>query len=317
MEYIRLRNSELRVSRLCMGGCPMGGHGWGKVSEGDLVEAVHGALDHGVNFFDTADTYGLGKSEEILGSALKGRRQNAIIATKFGVRVENATTRYDNSPEWIDKAVCSSLQRLNTDYIDLYQIHYRDGKTPLDDVVFKLEELKEKGFIRYYGLCNIYQKDMPEIRPYIGRFVSFQDEFSLACRKHEEDLMEISETLKLTPLTWGSLGQGILTGKYDASSTFGTDDRRSRMVYANFHGDKLRKNLEIVEVLKQISSYTGRSVASIAIRFILDYIDNSVVLVGVKNLNQLLSNVESMGWELTGHQLSRLLDVSRDEVLTG
>jgi myo-inositol catabolism protein IolS len=156
----------------------MGGHGWGKVSEGDLVEAVHGALDHGVNFFDTADTYGLGKSEEILGSALKGRRQNAIIATKFGVRVENATTRYDNSPEWIDKAVCSSLQRLNTDYIDLYQIHYRDGKTPLDDVVFKLEELKEKGFIRYYGLCNIYQKDMPEIRPYIGRFVSFQDESS-------------------------------------------------------------------------------------------------------------------------------------------
>lgn len=311
MEYIRLRNSDLTVSRLCMGGCPMGGHGWGQVSEEHLLEAIRGALDHGVNFFDTADTYGLGQSEEMLGLALQGKRQQAIIATKFGVRIENGQTFYDNSPDWIEKAVGGSLRRLDTDYIDLYQIHYRDGRTDIDDVVDALEKLKKKGTIRHYGLSNIYMNDVEEITPYTGSFVSFQDEYSLACRKNEEDICVLSEQLQLTPLTWGSLGQGILTGKYDGSSTFGSDDRRSRDDYINFHGEKLRKNLRVVELLRQISVKNGRPVPAIAIRFILDYIGGSVVLVGIKNLEQLLSNIEAMGWELSDDDMNRLNEISK------
>lgn len=313
MEYITLKNSDLHVSRLCMGGCPMGGHGWGDVSENNLIEAVHLAVDEGVNFFDNADTYGLGKSEETLGKALKGKRDRVIIATKFGVRVEGGKTTYDNSPEWIEKALFASLTRLNTDYIDLYQVHYRDGITPITSVIEKLSVMKEKGYIRYFGLSNIHSDDIAELKEHIGSFISFQDEYSLACRKNETDIMRISEELELTPLTWGSLGQGILTGKYDANSTFGQDDRRSRDIYVNFHGEKLKKNLEIVDCMRKISAENGRSISSIAIRFILEYIADSVVLVGIKNSQQLLSNIECMGWQLTESQLEKLLAVSKDD----
>lgn len=290
----------------------MGGYGWGKVSEDDIIEAVHLAIDKGINFFDNADTYGLGKSEETLGKALKGKREKAIIATKFGVRHENGKTFYDNSPEWINKAVEFSLKRLGTDYIDIYQIHYRDFKTYIDDVVNTLEKLQKKGYIRYFGISNIYQKDIVELEPFHKNFVSFQDEYSLACRKNEQDIFEISKELQLTPLTWGSLGQGVLTGKYNIHSTFGADDRRSKEIYVNFHGEKLKKNLEIVNCMQKISEENGKSIPSIAIRFILDYIDNSIVLTGIKNSNQLLSNMEAMGWKLTKQQIEKLLEVSKD-----
>ena len=150
-----------------------------------------------------------------------------IIASKFGVRIENGKTFYDNSPEWIEMALEESLKRLGTDYLDVYQIHYRDGKTPLSEVVETLDRLKQKGYIRSYGLSNIHKEDVKEIKPLIGKFVSFQDEYSLACRKNEDDMFEIAEKLEMTPLTWGSLGQGILTGKYTKENVdFGTNDRR-------------------------------------------------------------------------------------------
>ncbi len=310
MEYITLKNSNLQVSRLCMGGCPMGGYGWGKVVENDLIDAVHSALENGVTMFDTADTYGLGKSEETLSKALGGSRKDVVVATKFGVRVENGKTFYDNSPEWIKEAVDKSLKRLDTDYIDIYQVHYRDGVTPISSVVECLERLKQAGKIRYYGLSNIDENDVEELRAFAGSFVSFQNEYSLACRKNEENMFKLSKELNLTPLTWGSLGQGILTGKYDKSSAFGTDDRRSRDIYVNFHGDKLIKNLEIVEVLKIIAAEVEKSVSSVAIRFILDYIPDSVVLAGIKNPKQLIGNCEAFEWKLTESQIQKLLEVS-------
>lgn len=290
----------------------MGGYGWGSnVEENELIDAVRCALDRGVNFFDTADTYGLGQSEITLGKALKGRRQDAVIATKFGVHAKKGEpTYYDNSPEWIRHSLEGSLKRLGTDYIDLYQIHYRDEKTPLDEVVSTLEELKNKGYIRYYGLSNIHKQDIAQIKKHIGKFVSFQDEYSLACRKNEEDIKNLSQELSLTPMTWGSLGQGILTGKYDKNVKFGDDDRRSRDIYVNFHGDKLLHNLEIVEEMKRISRENGKSVAAIAIRFILDYFDESVVLAGVKRTSQLISNLEAMDWSLDREQLELLDRVS-------
>lgn len=311
MEKIILKNSDLAVSRLCFGGCPMGGYGWGKVSEEELIHAVQCAVEEGINFFDNADTYGLGKSEETLSKALGNKRDSVVIGTKFGVRVENGKTFYDNSPEWIEKALIGSLKRLNTDYIDLYQVHYRDGKTPISVVVETLEKLRQKGYIRYYGLSNIHHEDLEELQGQVGRFVSFQDEYSLACRKNENDMIELSEKLKLTPITWGSLGQGILSGKYDKNSTFGADDRRSREIYVNFHGDKLLKNLEIVEVLKEISQEVNKPVPAVAIRWILDYLTESAVIVGIKNQQQLYGNMEALGWKLSEEHMKRLTEVSR------
>lgn len=310
MEYITLKHSDLKVSRLCMGGCPMGGYGWGEVDEQLLIDAVHTALDLGVTFFDTADTYGLGQSEKTLSKAIGANRNKVVIASKFGVRVENGRTFYDNSPEYIEKAVSASLERLHTDHIDLYQIHYRDGVTPLSVVAEKLEELKQRGMIRAYGLSNIFKSDIEEIKALSDRFVSFQDEYSLACRKHEADILEISAQLGLTPMTWGSLGQGILTGKYDRTCTFAQNDRRSRDIYVNFHGEKLEQNLRIVDELRLIAVETGRDIPSVAIRFILDYLPDSVVLAGAKKPSQVSSNAGALDWHLTREQIDRLLEVS-------
>lgn len=310
MEYITLKNTSLQVSRLCMGGCPMGGYGWGNVEETELIDGVHAALDAGVNFFDTADTYGLGQSELTLARGLGSHRNQVVIQSKFGVRVDSTGTVYDNSPEYIRTALEGSLRRLNTDYIDVYVIHYRDGKTPIADVVGTLEELKAAGKIRYFGLSNIHGQGMEELRPYAGRFVCCQDELSLACRKNQADLCTVESELGVTPMTWGSLGQGILTGKYDKNTTFGRDDRRSREIYVNFHGEKLLKNLEIVEVLKKIAASHGKSVAACAIRWILDTLPQSVVIAGVKRPAQLAGNAEAMDWHLTPEEKQLLDDIS-------
>lgn len=312
MEYVTLKNSDLKVSRICMGGCPMGGYGWGNVQENELVDAVHAALDRGITFFDTADTYGLGQSEITLGKALGIHRKNVVVASKFGVRVGNGKTVYDNSPEWIREALHGSLERLGTDYIDLYQIHYRDDHTPISAVVETLENLQKQGYIRCFGLSNIHQKDLRELQPYVGKFVSFQDEYSLACRKNESDMLMLADQLQLTPLTWGSLGQGILTGKYDKNTVFDSNDRRSRDIYVNFHGQKLLKNLEIVEVLKKIAKRHEKSVASVAIRFILDYLPDSVVLCGAKRPSQIIGNAEAADWSLSRDEIEMLEKISAE-----
>lgn len=310
MEYLTLAHSDLKVSRLCMGGCPLGEYGWGAVDHNALVRTVEAAVDNGITMFDTADVYGLGSSEKTLGQALGQKRNQVVIATKFGVRIENGITYYDNSCEWIRKAVEGSLKRLNTDYIDLYQIHYRDGKTPLSEVVESLQVLRKEGKIRYFGLSNITVEDITEIIPLQEQFVSFQDEYSLATRTNETIIQGVQEILSLTPMTWGSLGQGILSGKYSKDVCFQKDDRRSRDIYTNFHGDKLLHNLAIVEKLREIAQLNKHSIASIAIRFILDYIRGSIVLVGIKNERQLSTNLEAMEYNLNQKQINDLLKVS-------
>lgn len=312
MEYITLKHTNLRVSRFCMGGCPMGGYGWGNVQEEELIAAVHAALDAGVTFFDTADTYGLGQSEKTLAKGLGSHRQEVVIESKFGVRVGGGQTIYDNSPAYIRQALEASLQRLCTDYIDVYLIHYRDGKTPIGDVVATLEALKAEGKIRYYGLSNIHGDGLQELLPYRGSFACCQDEFSLACRRNEADLRTVQRELDVTPMTWGSLGQGILTGKYTRENVcFGADDRRSREIYVNFHGEKLEQNLRIVDVLRTIAAAHGKSVPACAIRYILDAIPDSVVLAGVKRPAQLASNLEAMDWHLSAAEQRELDEVSR------
>jgi len=291
----------------------MGGHGWGDVSRDNFGTAIRTALDSGVNFFDTADTYGLGEGERILGEALGGRRDNAVIASKFGVRVEGGRTFYDNSPAWIRTALEASLRRLGTEYVDIYQVHYRDRVTPIDDVVATLQDLQQQGKIREIGLSNVGLADEEELRTHGGAFATVQDEFSLANRSHEDDLGALRSEFGLASMTWGSLGQGILSGKYDATSTFGPDDRRSRPIYVNFHGDKLLHNLRIVDVLRDVARQTGHSVPAVAIRWILDQLPGSVAIVGIKNVQQLNSNLEAVGWHLDAASMAALEVVSRHE----
>ena len=309
MEYVTLKNSNLKVSRFQMGGCPMGGFGWGETNEQDFLNAINIAIENGVNFFDTADTDSLGQSEITLAKGIKGKRDKVVIQSKFGVRRIDGKTLYDNSPKYMRSALEESLKRLNTDYIDVYVIHYRDN-TPIEQVVDGLKALQKEGKIRYFGLSNIKKDGLQELLPYKNLFVNCQDEYSLACRKHEEDLLKVVEKLNVTPLTWGSLGQGILTGKYDINTVFDSNDRRSREIYVNFHGEKLKKNLEIVEKLKIIAASHGKTVPATAIRFILDNIKDSVVIAGVKNEKQMLSNLDALDWHLTKEEIEILNEVS-------
>jgi aryl-alcohol dehydrogenase-like predicted oxidoreductase len=293
-----------------MGGCPLGGYGWGDVNHSDLIRSIESAINHGVTMFDTADIYGLGSSEETLGKAVANHRHEIVIATKFGVRIQNGITLYDNSSKWIRKAVEGSLKRLDTDYIDVYQVHYRDGKTSMSEIVESLSQLKDEGKIRYFGLSNTSIDELDELKSFNEKFVSFQHEYSLANRKNEALILELQKQTNITPLTWGSLGQGILSGKYTQDSIFSQNDRRSRSIYANFHGDKLLHNLRIVDLLREISEYTLHSIPSIAIRFILDFLKESIVIVGIKNEKQLMSNIESMSFRLSDEEIKKLLLIS-------
>lgn len=313
MEYIKIRNTDLTVSRIAVGGDPMGLHAWGDTNEKEMVEAVQEAVEQGITYFDTADIYGLGTAEKILAKGLGGNRHKVVIADKFGVRrtEDNTKTYFDNSPAWIRKAVEGSLTRLNTDYIDIYQIHNLDGVTPIEDVIEQLLRLRDEGKIRYIGLSNITAENLKELLPYKDVFCTFQDQFSLACRDYENDIFKISRELDVNPLTWGSLGQGILSGKYGRDTVMDPSDKRSRPTFPNFHGEKLQRNLDIVDEMRRIGPQYGKQPASIAIRFILDYLSDSVVLIGVKRKSQVLSNCEACGWKLSKEHLELLDRISR------
>ena len=312
MEYIKLRNSDLTVSRVCMGGCPMGGYNWGDTREEDFIDAIHTALDLGVNFFDTADTYGLGQSEKTLAKGLGANRRNVVIQTKFGVKAqEGQSTVIDNTPVYLQKALEDSLRRLHTDYIDIYVVHYWDQQTHPEEIIAELERQRDAGKIRYFGLSNA-ERDMLELcRSARGKFVTSQHEFSLCCRKWEADIWQTMHKLDATPLTWGSLGQGMLSGKYDEHSIFGENDRRRNDMYTNFHGEKLIHNLQIVKVLREIAADHGKSCSAAAVRFILDFLPMSVPIVGIKTSAQMRDIASSQDWNLTLEEIARLNRISQ------
>ncbi|MCI5955644.1 MAG: aldo/keto reductase [Clostridiales bacterium] len=310
MQSIRLKGIALPVSRLCVGGCPAGEYGWGKVDHAQIEGAIRRAYELGLNFFDTADTYGLGRSEQNMGEVLRPVRERVVIATKFGVRVEGGKTFYDNSPAYIDRALGESLKRLHTDYIDLYQVHYLDGHTPVEELMEALIRHKRSGKILAIGLSNITPGQAAAFAPYAQEIATFQNHYSLAHRGDEAAVLQTAQALSAAPFTWGSLGQGILTGKYGADVHFDKDDRRSRAVYDNFYGDKLQKNLRIVEAMRPIAEAHGVPVAAVAVRWILDHLPGSAVITGMKSPAQAASNAIALSFALTQAELAALDEVS-------
>ncbi len=311
MESIQLKGISLPVSRLCAGGCPAGEYGWGNVDHRQIEGAIRRAFELGIHFFDTADTYGLGRSEQNMGEVLHDVRDRVVIATKFGVRVENGKTFYDNSPAYIDQALARSLRNLRTDYVDLYQIHYLDGVTPVDVLMEALLRHKRAGRIRAIGLSNVTPAQAAAFAPYAAEIASFQNHYSLAHRDSEAGMLAIAQALDAASLTWGSLGQGILTGKYGPDVHFESNDRRSRSVYDNFYGEKLQKNLRIVDAMRPIANSHGVPVAAVAVRFILDHLPNSVVIAGMKSPAQAESNALALTFRLTREEAEVLEAVSR------
>ncbi len=307
MESVLLGESGLRVSRLGFGCCPLGQHGWGAVDRAALIAAVRRAADGGVTLFDTADVYGLGASEENLAKALGPRRKDVVIATKFGVRVEGGRTFYDNAPAHMERALLGSLRRLKTDYVDLYQVHYLDGVTPPEDVVEALERWRTRGAIRAYGVCNVRAADLPRLSSCGGRFASVQNACSLVRLGGEADLRAACAALHAAPMTWGSLGQGVLTGAYGADAAFPPDDRRSRASYPHFHGEGLARSQRIVAAMRPIAAAHGVPLSAAALRFLLDRLSGSVVLAGAKRPEQAADNLRADGWNLSAQEIAALI----------
>jgi myo-inositol catabolism protein IolS len=305
MEKVELGDTGQYISRLAMGGSPISGHGWGKVDEAESIAAINRAVDLGVNCFDTADVYGLGYSERLLAAALGRKRHGVVIATKFGVRWgDNRKPWRDISPAYLRKALDDSLDRLQLDCIPLYYVHWPDGKTRIADTMAELVRCREEGKIRWIGLSNFTPQEVFEAAS-VTPLQSLQVQFSLLDRFKGAELVPVARQLKATLVTWGSLAEGLLTGKYDAHSTFDSEDRRSR--YVNFQGEVFAKNLRCVENVRCMAKTLGKTPAQLALRWLLDTPGVGCALFGAKRPSQIEENVLASDWRLSGTDYETLV----------
>lgn len=311
---IRLGCSAQPLTRLAFGCEQLGGYEWGDIDPREITSAIEVAVDAGVNLFDTADCYGRGESERRLGAALAPYRERVILATKFGVRFsDSGSIWYDSSPQWARQALEDSLRRLGSDRIDLLQMHYWDGVTALPALFDALEQLRAQGKIRWYGITNHIPRALtPDHYP---GFVSASLEYSLAERAHERAALELAAA-GLTFIAYGSLGQGILSGKYREGTQFPAGDRRARVRYRNFHGERFARNQRIVQVLRQQAATLGVSPSQLAIAWVLATIPASVALVGFKREQQLSEALGALQLKLPAAALAALDAVSAEAEIT-
>jgi aryl-alcohol dehydrogenase-like predicted oxidoreductase len=301
MGYSRLTGLDVDLSCLGLGGWQLGGHGWGKVSEREMIKTVHRAIDVGITLFDTAPIYGLGRSEEMLGKSLGAKRKNTIIATKVGLVWENSKTFEkfaDSSPTAIAREVDVSLKRLKTDYIDLYQIHWPDPKTPIEDTLLAMDKLRQLGKIRCIGCCNFPLVLLKESIKYC-EIKTVQIPYSLIDRKVENDLLPFCSKNDIAVLAYSPIGRGLLTGKYDKNTKFERDDHRSRGTDEYFKGNAFLENLEIVERVRLVAGRLNRTPAQVALRWVLENPFVTTVLFGAKDAAQVEENVIASDYTLS------------------
>ncbi len=297
-ELIKLGRTDLHVSRICFGCWQMGGTYWGEPDEHNLTAAVRRAIDVGVNFFDTADAYGDGLAEEILGRALKGvSRDKFVLATKvyhhwLGERGSKRVG--DLSYEYIIWECEQSLRRLGLDYIDLYQAHSYDYLTPLDETARAFEKLKKDGKIRYYG-CSNFTVEQLRYACSVGSFDTIQPRYNLMDRRIEADILPFCLSNNIGVLVYSSLQYGLLTGKFKGSETF--NDLRSKN--PEFQGQRFKENVDKVNQLIPIAKRTGKTVTQISLRALLEHPAVHCTIVGIKNSQQIEEAAGAMGWNLT------------------
>jgi len=296
MEYKRLGSTNLEISRIGFGCWAIGGHGYGSVDDRESIKAIQKALDMGVNFFDTADVYGLGHSEEILSKALGSQRDKVIIATKFGVAWnKNGKTFKDCSAKRVVEALDGSLRRLKIDCIPLYQIHWHDGKTSIEDVMGTLLRCRDAGKILHIGCCN-FSKDLIIRASNINRVESYQCLYNLAKRQNENVVKYSSEELNMSVFAYGVVGRGVFSAKYNKDSQFVEND--TRINDPDFQGVRYNKNILIAEKLGEIGQKYGKLPVQVAIRWVLENPNITSAITGLKNKKQVSENVGSVGWSL-------------------
>lgn len=320
MEYRQLGHSGLKVPVLSLGTGTFGGKGdffkaWGETGVDQARELIDICLDHGVNLFDTADIYSYGLSEEFLGAAIHGKRDQVLLATKATFRFNDLTNSIGSSRFHLIRSCEESLKRLRVDHIDLYQMHGFDTLTPLEETLKTLDQLVTSGKVRYIGCSNFsgwqLMKALSVSERYgWERYIVYQGYYSLIGREYEWELMPLGVDQNIGLLVWSPLGWGRLTGKIGRNKQTPTQSRLHKTApYAPpVEEDFLYR---VIDVLEEISAETGKTVPQIAINWLLQRPTVVSVIIGARNSEQLRDNLGAVGWALTGEQMERLDAVSK------
>ncbi|MEV7089718.1 aldo/keto reductase [Streptomyces sp. NPDC093085] len=315
MEYRRLGASGLKVPALSFGAGTFGGRGplfgaWGTTDVREARRLVDICLDAGVTMFDTADVYSDGASEEVLGQAVKGRRDQVIISTKTGLPTGEGPGDAGTSRSRLIAACESALRRLGTDHIDLFQMHAFDAATPVEEVVATLDDLVRAGKVRYVGASNFSgwqaMKSLAAAERYgRTRYVAHQVYYSLVGRDYEWELMPLAVDQGLGALVWSPLGWGRLTGRIRRGQPLPATSRLHRT--ADFGPPVEDEHLyRVVDALNEVAEETGRSVPQIALNWLLGRPTVASVIIGARDEEQLRQNLGAIGWSLTPGQTARL-----------
>lgn len=304
MKYKKIPNTDMAISVISLGTWVFGDDVWGNAPEEDCIDAVHQALECGVNLIDTAPIYGYGRSEEIVGKAIRGRQDKVIIATKCGLKGRGLFIKTDLSAQFIRIEIENSLRRLGVDYIDLYQCHWPDKSTPIEKTMKQLVSLQKEGKIRHIGLSN-YPLDLLKEALSYAKVATIQEHHSLLERRLEGDLLPFCREKGIGILTYGSLGGGILTGKYKTRVRFRPSDVRS-FFYRFYGGKNFERSERVISVLREIAKRTERPLNQIALNWIRQKDSITTALVGCRNSQQAVENALAAEWELSQEDVDRL-----------
>jgi len=295
MEMRKLGSAGPPVSAIGFGAWAMGGRGWGEVDDKETIAAVQRSIELGGTFVDTAEVYGDGHSEELIGRALQGRRDEVFLATKVG--------GFDLSRRHIMEAIDNSLRRLQTDYVDLYQLHWPDEKTPVEDSMRAMDDLVTAGKARYVGVSNF---DAPLLRRCLSvRHVdSLQPVYSMLDRDIEREILPFCQQHGIGVVVYSPMAKGLLTGKYAPDATFPAGDVRADDPL--FQGTRFHRNLELVERLRGVAQAHGVTVAQVALNWTLQHPAVTVAIAGAKRPAQVEENVGGQGWQFSPDEVRRI-----------
>jgi aryl-alcohol dehydrogenase-like predicted oxidoreductase len=317
MEYRQLGASGFKVPVLTLGTGTFGGgneffKAWGATDVAEASPLIDICLDSGLNMFDSADVYSNGLAEEILGQAIKSRRDKVLISTKGTFPMGPGPNDMGSSRFHITNAVNASLKRLGTDYIDLYQLHGFDAVTPIAEAVSTLDDLVRAGKIRYVGCSNFsgwhLMKSLAIADRYgWSRYIAHQAYYSLVGRDYEWELMPLALDQKVSAVVWSPLGWGRLTGKIRRGQPLPKDSRLQNKAVTEVGPQVPEEHLyRVVDALDAVAGETGKNVPQIALNWLLQRPSVATVIIGARNEQQLRQNLEAVGWNLTAPQIARL-----------
>jgi aryl-alcohol dehydrogenase-like predicted oxidoreductase len=297
METVAIGNIPVNASRIALGTWAMGGWMWGGSDGAECIRTIHEALDRGITLIDTAPVYGFGQSEEIVGKALAyGRRRRAVIATKTGLDWRDEKPFRNATRARIVKEVEDSLRRLRTDVIDLYQVHWPDPNTPIEETAAAMHDLLQSGKIRAIGVSNFTTAQMETFRT-LSPLRTAQPPYNLFERQIEQDVLPYCLDRNIVTLAYGSLCRGLLTGRMTETTQFAGDDLRKHD--PKFQMPRLRQYLDAVDQLDRFARDNyGKRVIHLALRWVLDRGASTIALWGARRPDQLAPVHDVMGWHL-------------------